>query len=155
MQLIQQKSRELLENNPVEKVRNGDNNGASVTAHSDDKPAAEKRKNEAGDNTDNSDSDGKEDKQQKVSQVFLERPALTFNCYLFRFQKQKLEELKCKECNFKCYNAAELSTHLTTTHGGKKKMKSCDNCSYMSDNTWEVGILYISIYLCIIMYIFL
>ena len=153
MQLIQQKSRELLENNPVEKVTNGDNNGASVTAHSDDRQAAEKRKNEAGDNTDN--SDGKEDKQQKVSQVFLERPALTFNCYLFRFQKQKLEELKCKECNFKCYNAAELSTHLTTTHGGKKKMKSCDNCSYMSDNTWEVGILYISIYLCIIIYIFL
>ena len=76
MQLIQQKSRELLENNPVEKVTNGDNNGASVTAHSDDKPAAEKRKNEAGDNTDN--SDGKEDKQQKVSQVFLECPALTF-----------------------------------------------------------------------------
>jgi len=115
MQLIQQKSRELLENNPVEKVTNDDNNGASVTAHSDDKPAAEKRKNEADDNTDN--SDGKEDKQQK---------------------KQKLEELKCKECNFKCYNAAELSTHLTTTHGGKKKMKSCDNCSYMSDNTWEM-----------------
>ena len=69
MQLIQQKSRELLENNPVEKVTNGDTNGASMPAHSHDKPAAEKRKNEADDNTDN--SDGKEDKQQKVSSSFL------------------------------------------------------------------------------------
>ena len=89
MQLIQQKSRELLENNPVEKVTNGDNNGASVTAHSDDKQAAEKRKNEAGDNTDN--SDGKEDKQQKVSQVLerLRHLHLTAIYFVFRNRNWK------------------------------------------------------------------
>ena len=119
MQLIQQKSRELLENNPVEKVTNGDNNGASVTAHSDDKPAAEKRKNEAGDNTDN--SDGKEDKQQKVSQVFLERPALTFNCYLFiSFSETEIGRAEMQGMQFQMLQCSR-TVHPPDNHSWREK----------------------------------
>ena len=53
-------------------------------------------------------------------------------------KKQKIEELKCKECLFKCYNSAEMTTHLVTSHSGKKRMKVCDNCAYSSDSTWEM-----------------
>ena len=52
--------------------------------------------------------------------------------------KKKLVEYKCGECQFKCYNVAELSTHQTTTHGQKKRLKACENCAFTSDNVWEM-----------------
>ena len=53
-------------------------------------------------------------------------------------KKKKLAEFKCRECQFKCYTTAELSTHHTTTHGQKKRLKVCENCSFTSDNVWEM-----------------
>merc|ERR1719429_322462 len=70
-------------------------------------------------------------------------------------KKQKLEELKCGECSFKCFNKAELSTHEVTTHGQKKRLKTwemdfhcrsrghkvkktdnipCKKCDYLAEN---------------------
>ena len=54
------------------------------------------------------------------------------------FQKKKLVEQKCAECNFKCFDDAMMRTHQTTSHGGRKKMKVCQNCSFACTNVWEV-----------------
>ena len=53
-------------------------------------------------------------------------------------KKKKMVEQKCTECDFKCYNEAELKTHQMTSHGQKKKMKVCDNCAFTCGNVWEV-----------------
>jgi len=53
-------------------------------------------------------------------------------------KKKKMVEQKCTECDFKCYNEAELKTHQLTSHGQKKKMKLCDTCSYTSSSVWEM-----------------
>ena len=48
-------------------------------------------------------------------------------------------EQKCPECNFKCFDDAMMRTHQTTSHGGRKKMKVCQNCSFACTNVWEVS----------------
>jgi len=53
-------------------------------------------------------------------------------------QKKKMIEHKCKECDFKCYNEAELKTHQTTSHGQKRRQKVCDNCGFSCENVWEM-----------------
>jgi len=53
-------------------------------------------------------------------------------------KKKKLVEQKCGECNFKCFNDAEMRTHETTSHGGRKKLKVCSNCSFSCSNVWEM-----------------
>eukprot|EP00092_Neocalanus_flemingeri_P051528 GFUD01059994.1.p1 GENE.GFUD01059994.1~~GFUD01059994.1.p1 ORF type:complete len:249 (+),score=73.39 GFUD01059994.1:42-788(+) len=53
-------------------------------------------------------------------------------------KKKKMVEQKCSECDFKCYNEAELKTHRMTSHGQKKKMKVCENCSFTCGNVWEM-----------------
>ena len=58
-------------------------------------------------------------------------------------KKKKMVEHKCAECDFKCYNEAELKTHETTSHGPKKRMKLCNNCAFTSSNTWEVSIFFL------------
>ena len=62
-------------------------------------------------------------------QIFAEEPA----------KKKKMVEHKCGECDFKCYNEAELKTHQNTSHGVKKKMKVCENCAFTCNNVWEVS----------------
>jgi len=53
-------------------------------------------------------------------------------------KKKKMVEHKCGECDFKCYNEAELKTHQSTSHGQKKKMKVCNNCAFTCNNVWEM-----------------
>ena len=115
MELITVKNKEVLENNPIEPMTNGINHG-HVIQRVFQAADQESRKRKVGDN-DSENKQLKDDEQQK---------------------KKKIEELKCKECQFKCYNAAEMTTHLVTSHNGKKRMKVCDNCNYSSDNTWEM-----------------
>jgi len=53
-------------------------------------------------------------------------------------KKKKAVEQKCPECEFKCYNDAELKTHISTSHKGRKKTKMCGNCNFTSENVWEM-----------------
>jgi len=110
-----EKNQEIRENNPVEKVTNGSGTINAVTETVEDNNSNNKRKIV----NDNDFEDDTEAEQKHKS-------------------KKKMVEYKCGECQFKCFNVAELSTHQTTTHGQKKRLKVCDTCAFTSDNVWEM-----------------
>lgn len=120
MELMTVKNKEVLENNPIDHTPNGINHWD--VNQTNDQAAEEEtnKKRKFGDH----DQDNDIDKSQSNSEE--------------NQKKKKIEEMKCKECQFKCYNTAEMTTHLVTSHRGKKRMKVCDNCAYSSDNTWEM-----------------
>ena len=112
---MNERNQEIQENNPAEKVSNGSETTNDMTVTVEDNNISNKRKivtdNDFEDDTD-------VEHKHKI--------------------KKKMIEYKCGECHFKCYNVAELSTHQTTTHGHKKRLKVCDNCAFTSDNVWEM-----------------
>ena len=116
IELMTVKNKEVLENNPFEPTSNEINRGN--TTHFQAGEHAKKRKF----------GDHEKEKRIENSQSKNEESQ----------KKPKIEEFKCKECSFKCYNSAEMTTHLVTSHNGKKRMKVCDNCAYSSDSTWEM-----------------
>ena len=119
MELMTVKNKEVLENNPIDHTPNGINHWDKNQRNDQAAEEETNKKRKFGDHDQDNvrESHPKSEDNQK---------------------KKKLEELKCKECQFKCYNTAEMTTHLVTSHRGKKRMKVCDNCAYSSDNTWEM-----------------
>ena len=115
------KNKEFLENNPIETLLDGIFEDKSFYRRAEEN---KKRKKFLGYNdlTDEIGNDQCKLKKEKMEELYPSR----------------METLKCKECQFECYNTAEMSTHLVTTHRGKKRMKVCNNCAYSSDNTWEM-----------------
>jgi len=119
-----EKNLEILENNPVEKETKESGMtvcGATVTNAAEQNDIAGKRKAGNDNDFDNDETENKKNGNEDNSN-----------------KKKKLEEFICKECKFKCYTLNELSVHQTTTHGPRKKLKLCENCSYTSDNVWEM-----------------
>merc|ERR1711953_705876 len=104
------KSREILENNPVDDV---------VTTNGSVAPAVESVTNKR--KIDENDFD--DENVEKING---------------HEDKKKMVEQKCPECNFKCFDDAMMRTHQTTSHGGRKKMKVCQNCSFSCTNVWEM-----------------
>ena len=53
---------------------------------------------------------------------------------------KKTMYLKCCECEYEGHSKAELKTHQLTSHGhmGEKKMKMCENCTFISRNVYEM-----------------
>ena len=121
IQLMNVKNKEVLENNPIEPgMESNGINHWHVSQKNFEAAEEQNKKRKFSDHDQESDIENIQSKSEENQ------------------KKKKIEELKCKECQFKCYNTAEMTTHLVTSHRGKKRMKVCDNCAYSSDNTWEM-----------------
>merc|ERR1711953_41032 len=110
------KTREILENNPVDEPLLKTNGNGSASPLDVERISAKRKIDENDFDDENTEQiNGHEDKKKK-----------------------KLVEQKCGECNFKCFDDAMMRTHQTTSHGGRKKMKVCQNCSFSCTNVWEM-----------------
>lgn len=137
----------MLENNPDKEPSGTVNNGEAANTKEFKISLADtkngKRKHNDNDFEDDEDLENKANGHDQSDDRQKEKVSFLSNLFGIKYeiislQKKKLVEHKCGECNFKCYNSAELSTHQITTHGQKKRLKVCENCSYKSDNTWEM-----------------
>jgi len=58
--------------------------------------------------------------------------------YVQPTRKRKAEEEKCPECDFKSWYEEDIAFHIKNTHGFKKRIWQCENCSWKCDNKWEM-----------------